>query len=160
MSTQVQDVFDKMLTLIDAVDDADVSDYENRTIGIINVLIGELYMYSDNWKITERGKRPICPEVAEMEDIIQLDDYICRTVMPYGLAAHLMLQEDTTTAAYCQQRYDELKNKLASGLPQDSEDVVDVYAGGHGDGMYYNSATGEWEYIRSNGIGFEWTTRW
>ena len=78
--------------------------------------------------------------------------------MPYGLAAHLMLQEDTTTAAYCQQRYDELKNRLASGLPQDSDDIVDVYSGNNG--MRYNSATGEWEYIRSNGIGFEWTTRW
>ena len=51
MATTVQDVFDEMLTLIDAVDDADVSDYENRTIGIINVLIGELFMYSDNWNV-------------------------------------------------------------------------------------------------------------
>ena len=156
--TKVQDVFDKMLTLIDAVDDADVSDYENRTIGIVNVLIGELFMYSDNWKVVEKGKRPIAPEVEEFEDEIGLDDYICRTVMPYGLAAHLMLQEDTTTAAYCQQRYDELKLRLAQGLPQDSDDIVDVYSGNNG--MRYNSATGEWEYIRSNGIGFEWTTRW
>ena len=160
MATTVQDVFDKMLTLIDAVDDADVSDYENRTIGIINVLIGELFIYSDNWKVVERGKRPIALEVQDMEDEIALDDYICRTVMPYGLAAHLMLQEDTTTAAFCQQRYDELKRLLAQGLPQDSEDIVDVYAGGNGDGRRYNPATGEWEYIRSNGIGFEWTTRW
>lgn len=158
MATRVQDVFDKMLTIIDAVDDADVSDYENRTIGIVNVLIGELFIYSDNWKVVTKGKRPIAPEVEEMEDEIGLDDYICRTVMPYGLAAHLMLQEDTTTAAYAQQRYDELKRMLASGLPQDSDDIVDVYSGNNG--MRYNSATGEWEYIRSNGIGFEWTTRW
>ena len=158
MATTVQDVFDIMLADIDAVDDADVSDYENRTIGIINQLGGELFMYSDNWKIVTKGKRPIFTPVSDKDDVIDLDDYICRSVLPYGLAAHLMLQEDTTTAAYCQQRYDELKNKLAEGLPQDSEDVVDVYAGNNG--MRYNSATGEWEYIRSNGIGFEWTTRW
>ena len=159
MATTVQDVFDKMLTIIDAVDDQDVSDYENRTIGIINVLAGELYIYSDNWKVSEPGKRPIVTPVAEFTDEIGLDDYICRTVMPYGLAAHLMLQEDTTTAAYAQQRYDELKRLLAQGLPAESEDVVDVYAGN--DGKWYNPATGEWEYIKGhNGIGFEWTTRW
>jgi hypothetical protein len=158
MATTVQDVFDKMLTIIDAVDDQDVSDYENRTIGIINVLAGELFMYSDNWKVVEKGKRPIVTPVSEFTDEIGLDDYICRTVMPYGLAAHLMLQEDTTTASFAQQRYDELKMKLAEGLPQESDDIVDVYSGK--DGKWYNPATGEWEYIRSNGIGFEWTTRW
>ena len=158
MATTVQDVFDKMLTIIDAVDDADVSDYENRTIGIINVLAGELYMYSDNWAVAEKGKRPIVTPVTAFTDTIGLDDYICRTVMPYGLAAHLMLQEDTTTASYAQQRYDELKAKLAEGLPQESEDVVDVYSGV--DGKWYNPATGQWEYVKSNGIGFEWTTRW
>lgn len=159
MATTVQDVFDKMLTIIDAVDDADVSDYERRTIGIVNILMGELYMYSDNWQVAEVGKRPIVTPVTAFTDNIGLDDYICRTVMPYGLAAHLMLQEDTTTASYAQQRYDELKQKLAEGLPTESDDIVDVYAGNNG--KWYNPATGEWEYITgSNGIGFEWTTRW
>jgi hypothetical protein len=159
MATTVQEVFDEMLRVIDAVDDQDVSDYENRTIGIINILAGELYIYSDNWKVSTPGKRPIVTPVSTFDDEIGLDDYICRTVMPYGLAAHLMLQEDTTTAAYAQQRYDELKRQLAQGLPTESEGIVDVYAGNGG--KRYNPETGEWEYITGgNGIGFEWTTRW
>jgi len=159
MATTVQEVFDEMLTVIDAADDLDTTDYQHRTIGIINILAGELYKYSDNWKVSQPSKRPIVTPVEDFDDEINLDDYICRTVMPYGLAAHLMLQEDTATASYAQQRYDELKRDLQSGLPTMSEPIVDVTVGN--DGKRYNPETGEWEYIDDyDGIGFKWTTRW
>jgi hypothetical protein len=49
--------------------------------------------------------------------------------MPYGLAAHLLLQEDPAAANFCQQRYDELKSRLHIGLPASSEEIEDVYGG-------------------------------
>jgi hypothetical protein len=67
-----------------------------------------------------------------LEDLyteIDLDDYICRSVMPYGLAAHLLLDENPSTAGFFQQRYDELKAQLSRGLPAESEDIIDVYGG-------------------------------
>jgi hypothetical protein len=51
--------------------------------------------------------------------------------MPYGLAAHLLLDENPSAASYYQQRYDELKATLTRGLPQSSEDIEDVYGSGY-----------------------------
>lgn len=47
--------------------------------------------------------------------------------MPYGLAAHLLMQEDPSSANFFQQRYEELLNMLRRGLPSESEDIVDLY---------------------------------
>lgn len=155
MATTVQDVFDLTLPIIDAVGDSDISDYKDKTLGILNVLRGELFPYSDTWKVLDENKRPIVQKLTSFDDEIGLDDYICQTLMPYGLGAHLMLTEDTTTASYCQQRYDELKQLLTRGLPTESTDIEDVYAG-----QYWDEAEGKWKRRNSNGIGFEWTTRW
>jgi hypothetical protein len=67
--------------------------------------------------------------LSEIDDEIDLDDYICQSVLPYGLAAHLLMQEDLTSASYFQQRYEELKRDLERGLPTVSEDIEDVYGG-------------------------------
>lgn len=153
MSYTCTDVFNRALAIIDAVDDADTSDYENRTVAILNILQGELFPFSDTWSARDDGKRPVLDELTSMEDVIQLDDYICGTVMPYGLAAHWMLNEDGNTANYAEQRYEELKEKLSVGMPSESVDIYDVYSS-----SWTDPATGK-KYQR-NPIGFEWTTRW
>lgn len=50
-------------------------------------------------------------------------------MLPYGLAAHLLLDENTNAAGFFQQRYEELKSQLARGLPRESEDIEDRYGG-------------------------------
>lgn len=134
-----QDVFDKAMALIDEVneatgstDTADTAEYKNRTLRILNVLRGELYPYSDTYKIETIGVRPIVDLIANFTDPIGLDDYICDTLLPYGLAAHLLLDENPTSASFFEQRYEELRNKLARGLPTVSEDIQDVYFGNNG----------------------------
>jgi hypothetical protein len=69
---------------------------------------------------------------AQLEDLyseIDLDDYCAGTVLPYGLAAHLLMSEDPSSANFCQQRYDELKASLQRGMPAESEDITDLYGG-------------------------------
>lgn len=132
--TTAQEVFATAMALIDEVnettgqtDTPDTREYKQRTLFILNLLRGELYPYSDTYAADEAGKRPIAPIIPDFESAIGLDDYISQSVMPYGLAAHLMLDENPSAASYFQQRYDELKAKLATGLPQGCEDIVDVY---------------------------------
>ena len=162
-STTAQWVFEAAMTIIDelndngAADHADTQEYKNKTLFIINILRNELYPYSDTYRQTAEPIRPIVRLVEDFEDIIDLDDYICQTVMPYGLAAHLMLDENPTVAAFCQQRYEELLRKLEKGFAQMSQDIVDVY--GYGGGGYYDE-NGDWVNTAGNGIGFEWTTHW
>ena len=142
--TTAQDVFDAAMGLMDEVnettgetDTSDTREYKNRTLFIINILRGELYPYSDNYDRETEGTRPIARIVDAFDDALPLDDYICQSVMPYGLAAHLLLDENPSAAAFFNQRYEELKAQLSRGLPSVSEDIYDVYGGG-GCGIRYN----------------------
>lgn len=131
--TTAQDIFALAIAMMDEQNDAgqavhaDTTEYKNRTLPILNVLRGELYPYSDTFDPGDGG-RPISAWISDFETVIDLDDYICQSVMPYGLAAHLLMDENPTSANFFQQRYDELKNGLRRGYPSDgSEDIVDVY---------------------------------
>ena len=135
-TTTAQRVFDITMGLIDevnesngATDTADTKEYKVRTLFILNALRGELYPWSDTYTVDEPGKRPILPVIQKFTDIIGMDDYICQTVMPYGLAAHLLLDENPSAAGFFMQRFEEMRDNLARGLPQQSEAIEDVYGG-------------------------------
>lgn len=137
-TTTAQDIFDLAMGLMDevnessgATDTSDTKEYKVRTLFILNVLRGELYPYSDTYDIETTGKRPILYPIEEFDDVIQMDDYICQSVMPYGLAAHLLLDENQQAANFFQQRYEELRNNLSRGIPATSEDIEDVYGGNY-----------------------------
>lgn len=135
MATTAQEVFDAAMGLMDevnestgATDTADTKEYKNRTLLILNVLRGELYPFSDNYAQEDEGVRPIAMVIEDFDTPIGLDDYICQSIMPYGLAAHLLLDENPSAAGFFNQRFEELKASLARGLPKSSEDIVDVYS--------------------------------
>lgn len=140
--TTGQDVFDAAMGLMDEVlngltDTGDTKEYKDRTLLILNVLVGELYPYSDTYNIENDGVRPIASPVTDFDTGIGLDDYICRTLLPYGLAAHLLLDENPSAASFFQQRYEELFRRLqAGGPPGGSEDIEDVYGANGGISPY------------------------
>lgn len=132
--TTAQEVFDAAMALMDEIDEntgatdtPDTKEYKNKTLFILNILRGELYPFSDNFMQRREGKRPISVKIENFEDALPLDDYICQTVMPYGLAAHLLIDENPSTAGFCQQKYEELKAMLSQGLPAVSEAIIDLY---------------------------------
>lgn len=138
MSTKALFIFNNAMALMDEFSTTkvdgryvpnanDTEEYKARTLPTLNILGGELYPYSDTYIPGEDGKRPIFPVVDDIEADVELDDYICRTVLPYGLAANLLLQEDPAVANFFQQRYDELRGNLQRGMPAVSVDMEDVY---------------------------------
>lgn len=137
MATTAQEIFEESMSLMGelnestgAADTQDTREYKNRALSILNILRGEVYPHSDTYdRDVEQGKRPICPPIMNFTEAIHLDDYICQSVLPYGLAAHLLMQEDPTSANFFMQRYDELKAMLARGLPAESVEIEDVYGG-------------------------------
>lgn len=136
MSTTAQWIFEKAMHLMDEVsestgqaDTADTKDYKHRTLPILNVLRVECFPYSDTYAVVEPGRRPVCPEINDFDSEIGLDDGICQGVLPYGLAAHLLLDENPSLASYFQQRYEELLNALKRGMPTGSEEIVNLYGG-------------------------------
>ena len=133
-TTTAQRVFDIAMGLMDevnessgATDTPDTREYKVRTLLILNALRGELYPYSDTFPSSSDGERPIVSVISDFTDVIQMDDYICQTVMPYGLAAQLLMDENPTAANFLQQRYEELRDKLSKGLPQTAGAIEDIY---------------------------------
>lgn len=132
------DVFQRAITMMDELDDngkykyEDTDEYRNRTRSILNVLQNELYPYSDTYRKNDTwlsGRRPVLLPLDDLNSEIDLDDFCAGTVLPYGLAAHLLMDENPASAGFFQQRYDELKAQLMRGMPAVSEEIVDVYGG-------------------------------
>ena len=130
------DVFQRAITMMDELNDEgkykheDTEEYRHRTLAILNVLQNELYPYSDTFKKSKEWaskRRPVLEPLENLYTEIDLDDYAAGTVLPYGLAAHLLLDENPTSANFFQQRYDELKMLLMRGMPSESEDITDLY---------------------------------
>lgn len=136
MATTAQQVFDMAMNLMDeinestgATDTADTREYKNRTIAILNILRMECFPASDTYLVTQPGKRPVCPEIPDFQTPIGLDDGICQGVLPYGLAAHLLLDENPDVASYFSQRYAELLEQYRNRLPAEAEDIAQLYGG-------------------------------
>ena len=124
-------IFDRAIHLMDeqferdgSTRTVDTEEYRYRTLSTLNVLRHELYPYSDTFEAGSNGKRYICPEITSFEQAIDLDDAIAQGVMPYGLAAHLLLGENDTMAAFFNQRYAELAYKIGSRRMAQWEDIV------------------------------------
>jgi hypothetical protein len=123
-------VFDRAIHLMDEQNETngktrtqDTKEYEYRTLSILNVLRNELYPYSDTYEVRTDGRRPVCVELTSMEQPIDLDDALCQSVLPYGLAAHLLLGENDTMASFFNQRYAEMLNELRSRSTAEWEDI-------------------------------------
>ncbi len=122
MSTTAQQVFNTALALMDEADTHNV--LKSRVLPILNLLRAELYRYSDT--LTQQGgERPVCPEATDFNTPLGLDDALCQTVLPYGLAAHLASESNPAAAAFFQQRYEELLTRVGSALPSMSEPIDD-----------------------------------
>ena len=110
----VQAIFDKAMYLIDAQNDStgstvniDTREYRLRTIGILNNLLDEVYPYSDTYVAPMDGLRPALDDITDFSDEPDLDAMILRLVLPYGLAAKLLSEENPVLANYFQQLYQE-----------------------------------------------------
>lgn len=123
-------VFDKAIHLMDEQNElngetrtVDTREYQSRTLSILNVLRHELYPFSDTFEAGKNGKRVIVPLLTSFDQPIDLDDAIAQGVMPYGLAAHLLLGENDAMASFFNQRYDELKYTIGARKPAVWEDI-------------------------------------
>lgn len=128
----VQGVFDKAMYLIDAqnestgsTDNSDTTEYKVRTLGILNNLIDDAYPASDTFAIGEDGKRPALDDLTSFPDEIKMDPYIVRSVLPCGLAAKLLSEENPTLADYFWQLYEQRLAKARAGVPASFESIED-----------------------------------
>ena len=132
--TNANDIFDAAIHLMDEQNETngetrtqDTAEYRYRTLNILNTLRHEVYPYSDTYVVNEDGTRAICPKIESFEQALNLDDFIAQSVLPYGLAAHLLLGENDTMASFFNQRYAELKIEAKERRTAVWEDIPCMY---------------------------------
>ena len=126
----VQAVFDKAMYLMDAqnestgsTDNSDTKEYKVRTIGILNNLLDLVYPASDTFAVGEEGKRPAPEDITSFEDELDLDPRILRDVLPNGLAAKLLSEENPTLADYFQQCFERSLAEARARIPASFESI-------------------------------------
>lgn len=118
MAVTAKQVYDQALVLLDEVTEtgtvlADQPEYyQAKTLSILTSLQAELLPLSE-----------IPTVISSLSQELLLPDRTCLLVLPYGLAAHLLIQEDVNTASFYNSRYDELKVKI----PTEVSTIESVY---------------------------------
>lgn len=130
----VSEVFDATMQLIDELNDqgqsqtSDTVEYRNRTIGIMNILISECYPISDEKDTAKLDSA--WRAVEEFDDPLKgIDNSLALGVMPYGLAANLLVDENPTAANYYQQRYEVLKEEKRRRMLAEVNDIELPFGG-------------------------------
>lgn len=113
-----QDIFITAMNLMDEESETGAYDgypeeYKKKAWSILTLLQAECTRALET-------STPITNE----NSIVSIDDRTALTVLPYGLAAHLLMTEDQSRAAYFNARYDELKRKRPAVISK----IKDVYA--------------------------------
>ena len=136
MLNTVRSVFDIAIHLMDAqnaatggTDTADTREYALRTPSLINSLLDRVYRFSDTFAAGEKGKRGVCRKVSAMEDVLDLDEGICTAVLPYGLAALLLSEENPSLANFFYGTFVTELREFGVALAAEIEPVEDVYGG-------------------------------
>lgn len=131
----VQEIFDIAIHLMDEQNEStggtmtsDTKEYALRTPNALNSILNWAYPASDTYRPRDDGKRPTYPKVEALTDKIDMDDTICLSVLPYGLAARLA-EENSILKDYWEQTFLERLQAARNSLPSTAEPVEDVYGG-------------------------------
>lgn len=117
MAVTGQQVYEAALNLIDevtkdgAIDKSDAA-IRTKATSFLTTLQTELLPSTVN---------PVI--ITDLSQNLLLTDRQCLLVIPYGLAAHLLIQDDPSSASFFQQRYEELRSKKQAAITP----IVDIY---------------------------------
>lgn len=138
--TTVQQIFDMAIHLMDeqsesdgATGTVDTNEYKYRTISILNGVIPRLYTYSSTY--TDKGKGRNAPRQLyaddyaspDFEQTIPLDDVLSLSLLPYYLAAQLLIAENETLSAWFMNLYREGFSDIRNKALADFESISTPY---------------------------------
>lgn len=126
--TYGEEIFELAMAHLDELDDSgkaqhdDTEDYERRAAGILTSLVAE-------YRLTE-GKGGYFGPLEALDDAIPgVEDSYALGVMPYGLAAALIADENPTLAYFLQERYEELRDRFFRRKAAYLDAIDDLYGG-------------------------------
>lgn len=128
---QVNEIFMTAMALIDEMtssgelDETSVAEYKAKTPYLISLLQSEIVGIENRFRKTEDWVYPT--PIESLEDYLEIDDIKAATMLSYGLAAQLMMHEDTTLANFFESKYEELRSMFLKPTAAKKEAFTDVY---------------------------------
>ncbi|MCD7034312.1 hypothetical protein LRR81_08700 [Metabacillus sp. GX 13764] len=118
MAVTGQQVFDMAMTLIDEVSETGNIVIENPGYYKAKALT---FLTTLQTELIPLDQSPVIQ--TDLSQYLLVSDRIALLVLPYGLAAHLLLIDDPNSASFFNDRYEELKRKQQTR----SQPITDVY---------------------------------
>lgn len=124
MATTGEDIFKSSLALMGERSDAvNIEDYIDRAVPLLNLIFIEIYNFivpfnggveeldggEDSDSVidgTVRMQEPEKMKISSLSDTVNLDDRLTGNVIPYALAARLLLEEDPERASFFDAEYE------------------------------------------------------
>lgn len=127
---QAEEVFMSAMALIDemsseTLDETSVVEYKVKTPYLLTILQAEIVGIENRFKKVEDWIFPT--KIETLEDYLEIDDIKAQTMLSYGLAAQLMMHEDTALANFFQSKYEELRSMFLKPTAVSKEKIVDKY---------------------------------
>ena len=127
---RAEEIFNICMAMIDemtatGLDEQTIADYKKKTPYILTMLQNELVGIENRYRKVAEQIKPV--PIEDLDDVLQIDDIKANTLLTNGLAANLMLHEDTALANYFEQRYEEMKGMFLKPKPQKPISKEDVY---------------------------------
>lgn len=126
-----EEVFIMTMAMIDEMlesgqlDANTTAEYRVKAPAILTVLQNEIIGIENRYKEVNEQIKPVA--IKDLKQPLQIDSIKANTLLTNGLAAHLMLFEDTSLASFFQQRYEELRGKFVKPVPRSPEKKEDKY---------------------------------
>ena len=129
--TTANEIFTAALALMGA--DSQQAHYESRALAGINLLAADLFALDRALKGEVAAVAATIPPLASLQDVTDFADILTRTLIPIGLAAFLLNEEEEQRAAFFQRLYRSEKDVLLRQFaPGRRHPVRNVYGGSHG----------------------------
>lgn len=132
----VQEIFDQAIHMMDAQNEstgstmtADTKEYSLRAPDCLNRYINLVYPYSDTYEPRTDGKRAVHPRLSALTDEVDMDDYICQSVLPPALVYELLREEQPEVASACYEDYEKALAAAKASLPAELGGIEDCYGG-------------------------------
>lgn len=128
---QGEEIFIASMALIDEMsnngelDETSVAEYRAKAPYILTILQAEIVGIENRFRKLEDWVFPT--KIESLEDYLELDDIKSQTLLSYGLAAQLMMHEDTTLANFFNSKYEELRSMFLKPTASKKEGFKDLY---------------------------------
>lgn len=127
---QAEEIFMSAMALMDemsseTLDETSVAEYKVKAPYILTILQSEIIGIENRFKKVEDWIFPT--KIESLEDYLEIDDIKAQTMLSYGLAAQLMMHEDTALANFFESKYEELRTMFLKPTAVKKSAITDVY---------------------------------